>query len=336
MYLIAFTQATQDGNCIFNARLLNHYRLETTLQRTVLFNILTVFVQRSCTNAAQLAACQHRLQDIACIHSTFGSTGTDNGMQLINKHDNLTGAFADSLQYLFQTLFEFTTVFGTGNQSCQVQSIQGFILQAFRYITGNNTSCQTFDDGSFTNARFTDKHRIIFLTTRKDFNRTTDFLITADYRVQLAVFGFSCQILAVFFQRLFSFIICFAILILHKCRLNFFLIYTIFTEERYNIAVTVTGHSRNQLADADFLLTLSQNSHYSGKAGTHHQLTVLTFNSGDFLYQSLSILAESIFINVQALQQIFKEAVAAAQCCQNMCRCQLLVIVHNCLLLSSL
>lgn len=63
-----------------------------------------------------------------------------------------------------------------------------------------------------------------------------------------------------------------------------FLVYTIFTEERYYIAVTVTCHSRNQLADTDFFLALSQNSHYSGKAGTHHQLTVLTFDSGDFLY----------------------------------------------------
>ena len=183
MYLITLAQTTQNRNSILNTRLFYHNRLETTLQSTVLFNIFAVLVQCRCTNAAQLATSKHRLKDIACVHSALGSTGADNGVQLINKHDNLSCALADSLQHLFQALLELTAILGTGNQRRQVQSIQCLVLQAFRHISGHDTSCQTFNNRGFADTRLTNEHRVIFLTTGKNLNRAADFLITPDNRV---------------------------------------------------------------------------------------------------------------------------------------------------------
>ena len=231
MHLVALTQATQDGDGVLHARLLNHNGLETTLQRAVLFNIFAIFVQGSCTNAAQLATGQHGLQDIARVHSTLGSASAHYGVQLIDEHNNLSGTVAHSLQHLFQTLLKFTTEFGTGNQRCQIQSIKSFVLQAFGHIASHNTAGKALGDSGFTNARFANKHRVILFTAAQDFDNATNFLVTPDNRVQLALLGLSSQILTIFFQGLFGFLIRSSILVLHPCGFNLLFIDAIFTQQ---------------------------------------------------------------------------------------------------------
>ena len=60
-YFIAFLQTTQNGNGVLNCRLIYHNRLETTLQRRVLLNVLTVLVKSGCSDTVELAPCQHWL-----------------------------------------------------------------------------------------------------------------------------------------------------------------------------------------------------------------------------------------------------------------------------------
>ena len=69
-YFIAFFQTTQNGDRVFYSRLVYQNRLETTFQSSIFFNILPVLVQRCSTNAVQFTPCQHRLQQVACVHST--------------------------------------------------------------------------------------------------------------------------------------------------------------------------------------------------------------------------------------------------------------------------
>ena len=92
--LVAFLQATQDGNGVLHGRLIDHNRLETTFQCRILLDVLAVFVQRCRTDAVQLATCQHRLQQVACIHRAFGLAGANDRMQLIDEKDNLAFALA--------------------------------------------------------------------------------------------------------------------------------------------------------------------------------------------------------------------------------------------------
>jgi len=42
------------------------------------------------------------------------------GVQLINKHNDLSCRIGNNLQNLFQTFFKLSAIFSTGNQSCQV------------------------------------------------------------------------------------------------------------------------------------------------------------------------------------------------------------------------
>ena len=60
-HLVSRFQTTQDGNRVFDRRLLHKNRLKPPFKRGVLFNILPVLVERRCTDAVQFASCQHRL-----------------------------------------------------------------------------------------------------------------------------------------------------------------------------------------------------------------------------------------------------------------------------------
>ena len=62
--------------------------LETAFQRRVLLDILAVLVQRRRADAVQLAARQHRLEQVARIHAALGFARAHNGMQLIDEQDD--------------------------------------------------------------------------------------------------------------------------------------------------------------------------------------------------------------------------------------------------------
>ena len=128
MDFVAFLQATQDGNRVLDARFLDKDGLEPAFQSAVLFNIFPILIKGRCPNAAEFTAGQHRFQDIASIHGPFGSTGSDDGMELINEHDDLAGRIGNNLEDFLQALFKFAAVFGPGNKRGKVQGIEGLVL----------------------------------------------------------------------------------------------------------------------------------------------------------------------------------------------------------------
>ena len=64
------------------------HRLEAALERGVLFDVLAVFVERRGADAVQLAASQHRLQQVAGVGRTFGLAGADDVVELVDEQDD--------------------------------------------------------------------------------------------------------------------------------------------------------------------------------------------------------------------------------------------------------
>ena len=155
-YLITLFQTTQDRNGIFHRRLIHHNRLETTLQRRILLNVLTVLIQSGRADAVQLATGQHRLQHIAGIHSSVGLACAHNQVQLIDEEDDLALALPNLLQNGFQTLLKLAAVLGTGHQRAHIQGKYLLVLQTLRYIAPHDTLCQTLHNGGLADAGFTD------------------------------------------------------------------------------------------------------------------------------------------------------------------------------------
>ena len=85
-------QAAQDRDRVLDRRLIDQHRLEAALQGGVLLDVLAVLVERGRADAVQLAAGQHRLEQVAGVHRAFGLAGADDGVQLVDEQDDLRPA----------------------------------------------------------------------------------------------------------------------------------------------------------------------------------------------------------------------------------------------------
>ena len=119
--LVTFLQTTENGNGTQGVRLVDHDGLETTLQRFILFEVFLVLVEGSGTDASQFSTGQCRFQDVGGIHGTFSFSGTYQGMDFIDEQDDVSIRLGDFVDDGFQSLFEFTFVFGTGYQRTHVE-----------------------------------------------------------------------------------------------------------------------------------------------------------------------------------------------------------------------
>ena len=119
--LVALAQAAQDGDRVFDGRFADHDRLEAPLERGVLFDVLAVFVERGRADRVQLAASEHRLQQIRGVHRAFRGAGPDHGVQLVDEEHDLALALADLLEHGFEPIFELASILRAGDQRAEVE-----------------------------------------------------------------------------------------------------------------------------------------------------------------------------------------------------------------------
>ena len=77
MRLVAFAQAAQNRNRIFDRRLVDDHRLKTSFERRVFLDVLAIFVKRRRADAPQFTAGQSRLEKLT------GIRGPSTGMMFI-------------------------------------------------------------------------------------------------------------------------------------------------------------------------------------------------------------------------------------------------------------
>ena len=200
-HLVALFQATENGNGVLHRGLIHLHRLEPTFQSGVLFNILPVLVQRRRTDAVQLAPSQHRLEQIACVHTALGFARAHNGVQLIDEQDNPALGLLHLVQHGLQAFFKFAPVLCARDQRAHVQRENGLVLQLLGDILLHDSLGKSLGNGGFAHAGFTDENGVVLRLPGQNADDVPDFLIPADHRVHLLL---SCpldQIGAVLFQR---------------------------------------------------------------------------------------------------------------------------------------
>jgi hypothetical protein len=87
VYFVPLSQAPQDADGVFHARLAHYDRLEPAFERGVLLDVLAVLVERRGADRVQLTPGQHRLEHVRRVDGAFGGPGTDNGVQLVDEED---------------------------------------------------------------------------------------------------------------------------------------------------------------------------------------------------------------------------------------------------------
>ena len=160
-------------------------RLEAALEGGVLLDVLAVLVEGGRTDGLQLAAGQLRLEDRGGVDRAFGSTCTDERVQLVDEQDDVA-AGVDLLEDLLQALFEVTAVAAACDQRTEVEGVELLVLEGLGNVAVHDRLGQALDDGGLTDAGLTDQHRVVLGAAAEHLHHALDFLLTADDRIELA------------------------------------------------------------------------------------------------------------------------------------------------------
>ena len=198
--LVLLLDAAEDADGVLHARLVHQHRLEAALEGGVLLD-LAVLVQRRRPDQAQLAAGQRRLEHVAGVHRALGLTGADDGVQLVDEQNHAPLAGGRLGDDRLQALLELAAVLGAGQQRAHLQGDDALFLEAFGHVALDDPLSQALNDGGLAHARLADQHRVVLGAPQQDLNGAADFLVAADDRIQLALFGQLGQVHAVLRQR---------------------------------------------------------------------------------------------------------------------------------------
>ena len=182
--LIALPQAPQDFDGVDHGGLTHHYGLEAPLQRRIALNVFAVFVEGGGTDALQLAAGQGWFENVGRIDGAFGGPGPDQGVNLIDHQDHVSGG-ADLFHDLLEPLLEFTAVLGAGHQKADVEGENPFVLKDVGDIALGDALSETLGDGGLANTRFADQHGIVLGAAAENLDHPVDFVVAAHHGVEL-------------------------------------------------------------------------------------------------------------------------------------------------------
>ena len=87
--LVALLEAAQDRDRVLDATARSTmHGLEAALERGVLLDVLAVLVERRGADRAQLAAGEHRLEQVRGVDGALGGARADDRVQLVDEEDD--------------------------------------------------------------------------------------------------------------------------------------------------------------------------------------------------------------------------------------------------------
>ena len=184
--LVARLERSQDLDRILDARLLDIDGLEAALEGRVLGEVLAELLGRGGTDNLEGAAREHRLEHGARVDGALGGTGTDDGVHLIDKQDDVVG-LGCLLDHVLEALLELTAILGARNETRQVERPDILVHEVLGHVAGGDLLGQTLDDGRLAHAWIAQDERVVLGAARKDLHHALDFLFAADHRIEFAV-----------------------------------------------------------------------------------------------------------------------------------------------------
>ena len=184
--LVARLERSQDLDRVLDTRLLDIDGLEATLKGRVLGEVLAELLGRGGTDNLESAAREHGLEHGARVDGALGRTGTDDGVHLVNKQDDVVG-LGRLLDHVLEALLKLATILGTRHEARQVERPDILVHEVLGHVAGCNLLSQTLDDGRLTHAGVAQNERVVLGAARKNFHHTLDFLFAANHRIELAV-----------------------------------------------------------------------------------------------------------------------------------------------------
>ena len=200
--LVALLQAAQDRDRVRNGRLADEDGLEAPLERRVLLDVLAVLVERRRADRAQLAAREHRLQQVRRVDRALGRARADDRVQLVDEEDDLALGVLDLLEDGLDPLLELAAVLRAGEQGADVERPHALALQALGHVAGDDPLGEALDDRGLPHSGLADQDRVVLRAAREHLDHAPDLLVAPDDRVELALLGELGQVAAELLERL--------------------------------------------------------------------------------------------------------------------------------------
>ena len=184
--LVARLERGQDLDRVLDARLLDIDGLEATLEGRVLGEVLAELLGRGGTDDLESTACENGLEHGARVDGALGRAGTDDGVHLVDKQDNVVG-FGRLLDHVLEALLKLTAILGARDKTRQVERPDILVHKILGHIASSNLLRQALDDSRLAHAGIAQDKRIVLGAARKDLHHALDFLFAANHGVELAV-----------------------------------------------------------------------------------------------------------------------------------------------------
>ena len=188
VFFVTFAKSFEDRDRFLIGSRLDHDLLESTRQRVVFFDVLSILVQRRGTDALDFTAGQGRFEHVGRVDRAFGTTGTDERMKFVDKQNRVLGS-TNFVHHGLDPFFELTAILRAGNHHGQVEHDDSFVGQDFGNVAGDDQLGESFDDRGFTDAGFTEQDRVVFGSSAKNLDRSFDFDWPTDDRIEFALSG---------------------------------------------------------------------------------------------------------------------------------------------------
>ena len=178
--------AAQHRYRFFVVRLVDLDHLEAAGEGGILLEVFLVFRPGGRRDRAHLAARQRRLQQVGGIVLAGRAAGADQGVRLVDEHDDRLRAGLHFLDHALQPVLEFALDRGAGLQQAEVERQQFHALQLRRHVVLRNAQGQALDHRGLADAGLAGEDRIVLPATGQHVDHQADFRIAAEHRVQLA------------------------------------------------------------------------------------------------------------------------------------------------------
>ena len=202
VHLVALLQTTQDGDGVLHTGLVDDDRLETALQRSVLFDVFAIFIERRRADGTQFPASELRLEQVGGIDGTFRGAGADDGVQLVDEQDDLPLAGSYLLEERLEPVLEFAAEFRARDHGTEVHRDDALALERLGHVARDDPSRETLDDGGLAHARVSDEHGVVLRAAGKDLHDAADLVVAPDYGVNLAFARLFGEVASVLFEGL--------------------------------------------------------------------------------------------------------------------------------------
>ena len=118
-------------------------------------------------------------------------------MEFVDKENDFAVRVDDLLDDRFEPVLEFASVFGSGDQGSHIERDDAAVLEDLGDVARSDALGETLCNGGLANPGFADQHRVVLGAPGEHLHDTSNLVVAANDRIELAGVGELGQIAAI-------------------------------------------------------------------------------------------------------------------------------------------